>query len=67
MSPFLVVPLEINIQVLLHLIQSLIELRPSLNPEVLVKQSPVEAFNEAVALRSSDFCVSMFNPLQLKK
>jgi hypothetical protein len=34
---------------------------------MLVQQSSVEAFNEAVALRSSDFDVSMLNPLQLEE
>jgi hypothetical protein len=32
-----------------------------------IKQSPVEAFNEAVALRTTDFGVSMFIALQRKE
>ena len=67
MSSLEIVPFEIDIQILLHLTKSFIELGSALNPEMIVQECPMKSFDKSIALGSADLCISMINPLQLQK
>jgi hypothetical protein len=43
-----------HLTVALHLLERLVPLRPAGDPQVLVEQGPMEALDEAVALRPAD-------------
>lgn len=58
---------QILIEVLLHFTEVLIPLLATFDSEVLIKESAVEAFEEAIALGTSDFRFAVFDFLDLEE
>ena len=67
MRSFLVVFLDPNIEVILHLNDVLVEFGSTLDAQVLVEQRAMEAFKEAIALRPANLGGSVFNFLELQE
>ena len=63
----MIVVLQVLIPILLHFINRLVELHPTLGSEVLIEDRTVESFDKAVALGAPDRCRPMLNILQLKE
>lgn len=58
---------EERVEVLLHGFDAFVERLASHDPEVLVEQGPVQAFDEAVGLRPSDLGGAMLDVLELQE
>lgn len=67
MGPLGVVADQVFLEVDLHLSDRLVELLPSLDPEVFVQQCTVQPLDEAVALRPADLRGPMFDLLDLQE
>lgn len=65
--PFLVVELQVDVKVGLHLFDGLVPLLPAFDAEVLVEQRAVQAFDEAVTLRPAYACGAVLDLLQLQE
>ena len=64
---FVVVAVQVGVEVRLHFVQGRIPILASLNPEVLVEQCPVQPLHKAIALRASDTGCPMFDAFQLQE
>lgn len=67
MRRFVVVVVQIGIEVSLHLLNRFIPGRATRNADVLVQQGAVQPCDEAVALRSPDTGRAMFDAFQLQE
>lgn len=67
MGPFMVVVVQVGIEILLHLLDRLVPGFASFDSEVLVQQGSVQTLNKAVVLRPANFGGSMLDAFELQK
>jgi hypothetical protein len=58
---------EIDLEILLHLLDRLVELLPAHDSEVLIEKRAVKPFDEAVALWPPNLRRPMFDPFELQE